>query len=232
MANQLLVGPGAVSLHEQVRRDLLKRIGSNEFATGDMLPSEDALCRHYGVSRITIRRAVTELAAEFYVTRKRGVGTVVNGRPGDRRVFRLTGYFAEGQLDSRVLLEEIVPADELVADALKVEPGTPAQHTRSVTHRDDEPYTLVEAYIVAASGDQNRPNWQRVDRAEQQLEAVGASALAAQHLGLQAGQPIMQSRRVFYNPENEPVRYTMSCYHPDRYRFVADLRPRSDRMAL
>lgn len=232
MANEMLVGSGSVSLHEQVRRDLLRRINSKEFATGDMLPSEDALCRHYSVSRITIRRAVTDLAAEFYVTRKRGVGTVVNGRQGDRRVFRLTGYFAEGMLDSRVLYEEVVPADEIVAEALKVPVGTMAQHTRSVTHRDDEPYTLVEAFIVATDGDQNRPNWQRVDRAEQQLEAAIASELAAKHLGVEVGRPIMRALRVFYNSDNVPVRYTDSCYHPDRYRFVADLRPRSDRISM
>src|SRR5690554_3529397 len=121
MAKQLLVGPGSVSLHEQVRRDLLERIRSNEFAVGDMLPSEEALCNHYGVSRITIRRAVSELVADFYVTRKRGVGTIVSGRPDDRRIFRLTGYFAEGQLDARVLMEEVIPADEQIASALNVE---------------------------------------------------------------------------------------------------------------
>lgn len=232
MAKQLLVGPGAVSLHEQVRRDLLQRIRSNEFAIGDMLPSEEALCNYYGVSRITIRRAVTELAADFYVTRKRGVGTIVNGRPDDRRIFRLTGYFAEGQLDSRVLMEEVIPADEQVAGALNVEIGTLVNHTRSFTHRHSEPYTLVEAYIVAASGDQNLPNWQQVERAEQLLEAVGASALVAEHLGLKEGQPIMQSRRVFYSPDNKPVRFTVSCYHPDHYRFIADLRPRRDQAPL
>lgn len=232
------------SLHEQVRHDLLARISDGEFKAGDMLPSEDLLCKQYGVSRITIRRAVTDLAAQFFVTRKRGVGTVVTRRFHNRREFRLTGYFGDNpRLNATRLMDESQPANEEVAAALEVDVGTPVHHIRTLTHRDNQPYTFSDAYTVEpvtepsvgkvsfSGAELDRLGW-RIARAEQELDAVKASAVVARHLGLRAGSPIMRARRVFLSADDQPVRYTVSCYHPDRYRFTVDLRPGYDQVSV
>src|SRR3954470_17978851 len=80
-----------MNLYEQVREDLLRRIREGDFNRDKMLPSEEELCRQYGVSTITVRRAVADLAAQFLVIRKRGVGTIITDRPPSRRAFRLSG---------------------------------------------------------------------------------------------------------------------------------------------
>ena len=234
------INTSSKSLHEQVRQDLLARISAGEFKAGDMLPSEDVLCKQYGVSRITIRRAVTDLAAQFFVTRKRGVGTVVTRRFSSRREFRLTGYFGDNpRLNATRLMDELQPASEEVAAALEVAVGTSVHHIRTLTHRNDLPYTFSDAYTVeqvtelavgkvSISGEElDRLGW-RIARAEQELDAVKASAVVARHLGLRAGRPIMRARRIFLSGDDQPVRYTVSCYHPDRYRFAVDLRPGYD----
>lgn len=230
-----VVSTASLSLHEQVRKDLLARIEGGEFKPGDMLPSEDALCEQYGVSRITIRRAVTDLAAQFLVSRRRGVGTIVTRRLPSQRVFRLNGYLGDStQLNFSTLLETTDVATEEIAKALEIEVGTTVDHLRTVSHREGEPFTLTEAYKVsqavpdgATSVVTNRLG-PRIARAEQELDAVKADALAAEHLSLKVGQPIMRARRVFLNSDDKPVRYTISVYHPDRYRFTVDLRPRID----
>ena len=84
-----------VNLYEQVRDSLLSRIASGEFKAGDKIPTEELLCKEYGVSRITVRRAISELTAQMLISPRRGVGTVVMNRVTDRRVFRLSGFFGE-----------------------------------------------------------------------------------------------------------------------------------------
>lgn len=64
-------------MYQQLRQDLLGQIRRGEFSTGDLLPSESALCERYGVSVTTARRALLELVKEGAVYRKAGVGTMV-----------------------------------------------------------------------------------------------------------------------------------------------------------
>ncbi|MCC2689856.1 MAG: GntR family transcriptional regulator [Rhizobiaceae bacterium] len=228
----------SASLYEQVRRDLLARISGGEFGPGDLLPTEEALCREYDVSRITVRRAVADLASNFVVTRKRGVGTIVTRRLSDRRVFRLTGFFDESSsFETNEILSVVVPAREDVAEALQIEPGSPVRHSRTVAVRNGEPFTVTDGYTlnieahdgpgVPARGEGGRLG-SRVARAEQELAATRSSALVAKHLGIAPGRPVMFARRDCLSGDDRPVRYTISTYHPDRYRFLVDLRPGHD----
>lgn len=57
-----------VNLYEQVRDSLLSRIASGEFKAGDKIPTEELLCKEYGVSRITVRRAISELTAQMLIS--------------------------------------------------------------------------------------------------------------------------------------------------------------------
>jgi GntR family transcriptional regulator len=226
----------SASLYEQVRRDLLQRITSGEFKPGDLLPTEEALCHEYDVSRITVRRAVADLAANYIVTRKRGLGTIVTSRISDRRVFRFSGYFSETpRFQSTELLSEVEAASEEVAQALDIEPGTPVRHRRQMALHEGEAYTVTEAYTVEPTDEDagvRRAGMQRlgprVERGEQELGATNASALVAKHLGIKPGRPIMFARRILLNRDDRPVRFSISCYHPDRYRFTVDLRPSRD----
>ncbi|MGV6875632.1 GntR family transcriptional regulator [Pseudochelatococcus sp. B33] len=234
-SGKLKIHDPAVSLYEQVRRDLLARISSGEFKPGDLLPTEEALCREYDVSRITVRRAVADLAANFVVTRRRGVGTIVTRRVSDRRVFRLTGFFDDASpFDATELVNVVKPASEEIASALHIEPGMLVRHRRLVTKRNDDPFTVTDGFTVedpgngGDSGVQQSQGYRfgpRAARAEQELAATKASAMVARHLGITPGRPVMFARRVYLSGDDKPVRYSITTYHPDRYRFTVDLRP-------
>ncbi len=64
-------------LYHKVRESLRQDMAAGVYARGDMLPSETALCEKYGVSRITIRRALGDLVSEGLLQRERGRGTYV-----------------------------------------------------------------------------------------------------------------------------------------------------------
>ncbi|GGF31405.1 GntR family transcriptional regulator [Subtercola lobariae] len=61
----------------QVQRDLRRRVERREFAPGSRIPSEAELVAHYGVSRVTVRRAIEALATDGLLRTRRGSGTFV-----------------------------------------------------------------------------------------------------------------------------------------------------------
>lgn len=212
------------SLHEQVRQDLLDRILAGEYKYGDRLPPEDDLCEYYGVSRITVRRAVSELAAQFIVVRRRGVGTEVSYKSSSRRVFRLSGFFENNSLFHHDLqFEKKIEADSQIAKALDCAPGTPVIHRRIVTYLDKKRFTLAEIYSRAdAKSGSLGP---RIQRAEQELSAVLADDIVSECLGVPVGTPMISARRTYFAANSERVRYLFARYHPDNYRFLVDLQP-------
>jgi GntR family frlABCD operon transcriptional regulator len=82
---------GLLPLYEQVRRKLLSEIEAGRLAVGSFLPPEFELCATYGVSRITLRRAVGELCAEGLLVRQQGRGTVVAPRKVQQTI-SLSGF--------------------------------------------------------------------------------------------------------------------------------------------
>ena len=73
-----LINPNSVvPMYKQVLNILNEKISSGELKPGDKLPSEAALIKEYGVSRITIRAAITELVEEGILARSQGKGTFV-----------------------------------------------------------------------------------------------------------------------------------------------------------
>ena len=225
-----------VNLYAQVRDSLLGRITSGEFKAGDKIPTEELLCKEYGVSRITIRRAISELTAQMLISPRRGVGTVVTNRGTGRRVFRLSGFFGYGStFRVRKIVGTTEKASADVAKALRVGEGALVQHQRYVALHKNQPFTLTDVYEAEteppAAGRKPKPPAQptsrRIERAEQELLAVLSDSLCEKHLGYPAGRPIMEARRIVYASDGLPIHYFVLRYHPDRYRFLVDMLPTS-----
>lgn len=66
-----------VPLHRQLFLVLHDEIDRGVLAPGDALPTEQTLCGQFGVSRITVRRALADLAERGYIERRHGVGSFV-----------------------------------------------------------------------------------------------------------------------------------------------------------
>jgi GntR family transcriptional regulator len=75
------VGNGQAPLYRQARQALVDRIAAGDWAPGDKLPSEPALAAELGMHRLTVRRAVEELAREGVLHARQGAGTFVSRRP-------------------------------------------------------------------------------------------------------------------------------------------------------
>jgi DNA-binding transcriptional regulator YhcF (GntR family) len=90
--HRLVSGP--IPLYFQLEQILRSRIAGGEFKAEAALPSEDQICSQYGISRITVRRALAALNAQGLITRRRGVGSFLAAQQRGVQP-RLTGSLSE-----------------------------------------------------------------------------------------------------------------------------------------
>lgn len=135
---------------------LRHRLSQEAWAPGDRLPSEPALAKELGVSRVSIRGALAQLESEGIVNRRHGSGTYVNSvRPlvrslhlnvGSDELIKSRGHVA-GISEMSWRQEE---ADDEVADRLAIEVGTPVIHLYRVRTSDGTAVTISHDYFATA----------------------------------------------------------------------------------
>lgn len=81
-----------IPLYFQLRNILRERILSGEFKADERIPPEVELCRQYGVSRITVRKAIEALVQEELLYTRQGKGTFVTQQKLRRRLPRLYSF--------------------------------------------------------------------------------------------------------------------------------------------
>lgn len=236
---------GPLPLYLQLERQLRARVLNGEFSPGDALPTEERICSEYGVSRITVRRALDALIAQGLIVKRRGVGSFVTEQKKGVRSIRLSGSLDEflataGDLRNEfVSCEDVVPPAE-ISEVLALQSGERATRMEVTSFLDQEPVAFVQVYFPLAVGHLldiedvtnglpiirvvERKMNTRVARAEQQIEADTAGDAAAEHLGLAPTTPVLRVKRVYYSAFEQPIEAAVLRYHPERYKYAIDYR--------
>ncbi|MET7970495.1 GntR family transcriptional regulator [Micromonospora sp. NPDC005305] len=142
------------SLAEQVVTDLRQAIKDGAFGTNGQLPSEPALSQQLGVSRPTIRQAISVLEQEGLVVRRQGHGTfvmssvvelpnILNVNTGITDMIRAAGK----RPDTKQTSVRQSVADERLAEALGVEVGAPVTVIERIRTADDQPVALTRDFV-------------------------------------------------------------------------------------
>lgn len=237
-------------LYHQIYVILRDQILNGTYRVGGRIPSEHDLAETYGVSRITARRAVDELAAEGVVLRYRGRGTLVAEAPKATTPIQgnlhglLENLIAMGLQTKVTLLAfgyEVPPED--VRRALDVAAGEEVQKAIRVRHLENAPLSYLTTYVPAQIGRSfdrddlvSLPLLTLLERggvevtsAEQTITATLADATVAPALEVDIGSPLLGLTRVVRGQGNAPVEYINALYRPDQYQYHITLsRDRSD----
>jgi len=83
-----------VSQHKQLYELLRKNIEERVYKEGDLLPSENDLCRTYGLTRPTVRQALTSLSYDGYIITRQGKGSIVQNNPRGIGILSVAGTTA------------------------------------------------------------------------------------------------------------------------------------------
>lgn len=146
---QLSPAVGSTPLHEQVRSLLLRDIDAGVYAEGEKLPAEPELCERFGVSRITVRRAVADLEGLGIVHRQQGRGTFVAPRREVVGTMTVGGFadkvVGDGVKSRRIMRAEVLPAEEKHAARLEMAVGDPMFHLVRVFAIDEVPLSIDDS---------------------------------------------------------------------------------------
>lgn len=226
------------ALHRQVYLVLRERLLSGAIAPQAQLPPEPVLCEQFGVSRITLRRAVADLQAEGLLQRVHGRGTfAVAPAPAARG--RSEGYVDDMRqlsADTTVKVIELdsLPAPAWVAERLQVPPGELVQRSVRLRLRQAVPVVLLTAWVpqrwshdITRAELAKRPlnellrqRGLRFGRVVQEIGACLADPLQAQRLEVAVGAALLQVDRVVHDREGAPVEYVAMTLSPQRSRMV------------
>ena len=225
-------------LYQQLQRALRRAIADKRLATDEALPPERDIALDFGISRITVRKALNALVDEGLVTRRQGAGTFVSARV--EKSFSKLSSFSEDMVsrgrvprsDWLLRSDGAVTPDESMT--LGLGPGSAVYRFNRIRYADDAPMALeystiagfclpskdaVETSLYAALEEAgNRPV-----RVLQRLRAVLFDAEQAALLTIDAGAPGLLIERRGFLPDGRAVEFTQSWYRGDSYDFVAEL---------
>jgi GntR family transcriptional regulator len=236
-------------LYRQVFLLLREEIRRGHYRAGDLLPGEQELTKLFGLSRITVKRALNELASQGLVARQRGRGTVVTYNPAAPVVI---GSF-ENLLESLTLmgLSTVVellsvreePANPEISALLGLQPNARVQRATRLRKIEREPFSFLVTHVpsdVAAKFDSSalarRPLLQLLEEAghkaveaEQWITAVAASLEVSQPLGLTPGAPLLRIVRVMRDQDGNGIEALEGFYRPERFQHHMKLTRRRSR---
>ncbi len=233
-----------VPLYYQLATLLRQKITSRELGPGDQLPPESELVRTYGVSRMTVRQAVTELADEGLVQRQPGRGTfVTDDLPAPDDDIALDDSIADlismGEATSVELLDLVeLPASAEEARDLGLATGDPVIRCQRLRSFRGEPYCYIVNLVPPELGRRiGETAWRRgsvlkyiedelgvpLRLAKQRIGATLADAGMARWLDVRIGDPLLLVDYHIRTDDDRPVEMARLFYRSDRFAFTLHL---------
>lgn len=227
-------GPLYLQLQQLIRQAIENRVLTQD----DAIPPERDLAIEYGVSRITVRKAIDDLAQEGLLVRRRGAGTFVAARV-EKSFSKLSSFsedmIARGRVPSSEWLSRsagaVTPEEAL---SLGLSPGTPVYRFQRLRFADDIPMAVEYSTIVGhclPSVDAVRDSLYaaleasgcRPIRALQRLRAMHFPLDQSKRLGVETGHAGLFIERRGFLSDGDAVEFTQSYYRGDAYDVVAEL---------
>lgn len=240
----MAVEVGGAPLYRRIQSDLRERVVLGELAPGAQIETEQELMAHYGVSRATVRQALSGLVAEGLLEIRRGRGTFVHGTALEHRLGGFYTFSREierhGMRPGTLVRDiEVVPASEHVAAELALSTGTSVVALSRVRLADDQPIVTETSYLPSArfaglegldfSGASlyetlTATYGVRPTRARETFVPVLLGDADAEILGGGAGDPVLRVERTTYDVDGAVIEYCESILRADRYRYSVELR--------
>jgi len=234
---------GPEPLYLQLHDSLLRMIERGDYAAHQRLPSERELSRRFGVSRITVRQALADLAREGRVYSKVGKGTYVSDPLARRPLGSLFGFSEsvnrQGRAPSSVILEAgLAKAPESIAACLQIEPGAEIVRIYRLRKADGVPVVLEATHLphavcrgilqrmaddVSLYAVLEQAYGLRMTSAEVTMGAGLADESEGRHLGLSLPTAVLRMEQTSFVGDSQPMEFTRSTYRGEGYRFYATL---------
>lgn len=228
--------PLGLPAYLHIAESIAERIGNGEYRIGDQLPTEAELRQEFGVSPMTVRRAINILLDRQLVTTTQGKGTFVRSLELGEAAFRLepiTAVLDDESVEVSLLEARILPADTKVAGTLRLAEGARTICMRRLVTRHgvplmyqveqfiyDESRPVVEAQLeVTLLKDLLRSSpGDSMPSGELAIEAVSLDQEEAAILDAPEGSPAFCLDHTFCNFDGRPLSWGRLLCRADQFR--------------
>ena len=232
-----------IPLYQQIYDEIKGSIENGTYQPKQRIPSEPELADEFGVSRITVRRAIEELCAGGYLVKQQGRGTFVSTPHISRHLLQsqdaesFTSVCAKNGLraGARVVARQIVPARPEELEFFHMSAGELLLYIQRIRLAEDQPifeenvflpYRGYESFLTddlkdcslfdkIAEVHGSRPSC----TVRRTIGAVRATAEQASRLAIPANEPLLYLHAFFADNAGEPVCVGRQYYVGSRYRF-------------
>lgn len=213
------------------------------YGSGALLPTEVELCKLFGVSAITVRRALGDLKSAGLVERFQGRGTFVSEKlpkspfEAANLLDALKRQGEETQVKVLELRIAVPPAH--VALQMQLHSGAQALFAARLRHVRSEPRMVTEAWVplhlgrdVTAKRLREKPLFEILmskgvvfSRVVEEITAVAANPMHAEQLQTGIGVPLLRMTRLMYDKDDHPVELLTVYLNPERSRVLLNVPP-------
>lgn len=148
----------AIPLYAQLKEKIISDINNETLKYGDKIETEQEIMKKYNLSRITVRRTISELVAEGYLVKKQGKGTFVIKNKIERKIINtsdslkimsFTKELKENNIkaSSKIIELKIIPGIEEFNQKLGLTKNSKLIFMKRVRYANDSPMTIEENYF-------------------------------------------------------------------------------------
>jgi GntR family transcriptional regulator len=247
MTNFRTVELSPVPLYTQVKENLRERILDGSYPAHAKLPAESELSTIFGVSRITVRQALSDLQKEGVIFKIPGKGTFVAKPKAFQQLTQLEG-FGEAmsrmgyEIYNQVTSHKIIAAPPNVAQQLQLPPGSDVAEIKRVRHLNREPVSLEETYLPADIGERllreelasrdiflilENDYGIALGRADLQVDAMLADDTLAHALRVEQGSAVLRIERLTHRADGAPLDFEYLYFRGDAFQYRLQINRRS-----
>lgn len=227
-----------IPIHVQVESYLRELIEQEEYQEGKFLPNEVELSKKMGISRNTFRAAMDRLVLEGLVIRKKGVGSKVNKSKIKTTLTEWDSFSREmttkGKLLKTISKEaQWVEADEEIAAALDVKPGTAVCRLERIRGVEEEPVVIFVSYFhprVEIKSDEKfdgrlyeilQDKYYCVPEiSDEEIGALPCSDYFSKKLNISSDIPILFRKRKVLNAADKILELCYAYYRSDKFLYT------------
>lgn len=216
-------------IYKKIEKYLKDLIDSGKIKPGELLPSENQISEEFKVTRMTVRSAFNNLVKEGYITRKRGIGSIVLGNRISDNISTMRSYTNEMiskgyNITTKLVNLTIVSADDFIKDRLNLNLGDNVWEVKRVRYAEGQPVSYMVTYMpVCMFPNLKKENCSSlykyleecgyvISGAKRSVEAIIADAELIELLELENEAPILHIEQVAFLESGESFEYSHT-YH-------------------
>ncbi|MBM6603147.1 GntR family transcriptional regulator, LSA1692 subfamily [Pediococcus acidilactici] len=232
---------------EKVAQSLVERIQQGIYSNMQRLPSEYQLADEYGVSRLTVRKAIEWLVTAKILVKDPGKGTYImstnssnkveSGRMGLQSFTEAAETYGKQSRTQVLDYQPLIQPDQRVEEKLNLRNNPKPEVDELVRRRfwDDDPMTIEDIVILHKYVANHQKNdfkhslfqilaeTVEIAYSNQEIEAIKVDEKLAKLLHVQEGDPILCVHSLTYTADGQPIFYDTSYYRADKYTFKTTL---------